>query len=230
MTSEPTLPVSIPNPHPVEAASLSLLYIRTTKGLNYIYELREKDIKIGSSNDNDLILDDDGISRLHASLKRDANGNYIIRDENSTNLTKLNEQTLVPERDYQLQSGNQIKLGPIRLVFTSQKNIPSPGSSIGLSLLYVRSNKEPYHAYELHKDVISIGRSDTDDIYLTNTSVSRGHATLSLSDNGVYKLRDQESANGTSHNGQILKKDQDYSLKSGDQIRVGETELIFVKL
>ena len=68
-----------------------------------------------------------------------------------------------------------------------------------------------------------IGRS-AESLPLTDTTVSRRHAELTP-DNGKWFLRDLESANGTFVNGELIHGRTE--LASGDQVRCGETLLLF---
>lgn len=68
-----------------------------------------------------------------------------------------------------------------------------------------------------------IGRS-AESLPLTDTTVSRRHAELTP-DNGKWFLRDLESANGTFVNGELIHGRVE--LAQGDQVRCGETLLLF---
>lgn len=50
--------------------------------------------RIGRSKENDLVIDNLGLSRHHAMLARDISGNIRLSDENSTNGTFLNRQRI----------------------------------------------------------------------------------------------------------------------------------------
>jgi pSer/pThr/pTyr-binding forkhead associated (FHA) protein len=66
-----------------------------------------------------------------------------------------------------------------------------------------------------------IGRSADNDIVISDKSVSRYHATISL-ENGRYVVRDLESQNGTWVSGRRVGSVQ---LADGDRIRFGDAEL-----
>ncbi|HUR13658.1 MAG TPA: DUF3662 and FHA domain-containing protein [Mycobacteriales bacterium] len=67
-----------------------------------------------------------------------------------------------------------------------------------------------------------IGRGAEADVQLTDTGVSRKHAELRLVDDAV-EVHDLGSTNGTYVNGQRVKT---ASLRDGDRVRVGTTELV----
>ena len=79
----------------------------------------------------------------------------------------------------------------------------------------------------LNNKIMSIGRNSDCDIFLEDRFVSRLHASLHRLGNGKYALRDDESTNGTFINGKRLKSFQEYLLYDRDEIKIGDTLLIF---
>src|SRR5262249_1536906 len=69
-----------------------------------------------------------------------------------------------------------------------------------------------------------IGRG-SDQLPLTDNTVSRRHAELHPTNKGEWILKDLGSANGSYVNGSRV--DNTYTLKLGDQIRVGRSLLVF---
>jgi FHA domain len=98
---------------------------------------------------------------------------------------------------------------------------PSPHR---LGVLILRQGEESGRAFEVHKDRLSIGRSRESDIVLEDQAVSRIHAILTRDEAGTYRLRDQNSANGTYVNSQRI---SEYVLEDGDEIQVGLMVLEF---
>ncbi len=90
----------------------------------------------------------------------------------------------------------------------------------------VRQGKEPGRTYDMRKDHMTIGRSRESDIFLEDLAVSRLHATIYRDEMGGYSLRDENSANGTSVNGQRV---SEVPLQEGDEIQLGQTILAFVR-
>lgn len=77
--------------------------------------------------------------------------------------------------------------------------------------------------YPIYQLPVRIGRGSTVDIHLDeDLTVSRNHAEIQMQ-NGVLWIFDQQSAHGTQVNGVV--KDA-CSLKPGDRIRVGQSELL----
>ena len=73
---------------------------------------------------------------------------------------------------------------------------------------------------------MSIGRSRESDIFLEDLAVSRLHASIYRDDQGSYILRDENSANGTSVNGQRV---NEHRLSEGDEVQVGQTTMTFTR-
>jgi pSer/pThr/pTyr-binding forkhead associated (FHA) protein len=91
-------------------------------------------------------------------------------------------------------------------------------------VIVVRQGKEPGRSYEIRKDRLSMGRSRESDIFLEDLAVSRLHASIYRDPGGNYHLRDENSANGTTVNGQRI---SDHLLQEGDEIQLGQTVLSF---
>lgn len=77
--------------------------------------------------------------------------------------------------------------------------------------------------YEMSKPIITIGRNPDNDIIIQNPTVSRTHAKIYFR-NGVYNIKDENSTSGILLNGRNI---TEYSLKHGDQLQLGESNLYF---
>lgn len=69
--------------------------------------------------------------------------------------------------------------------------------------------------------VLTIGRSQENDIVINDAKVSRIHLQLVISDNETYSVVDLNSANGTYVNGERIYGEA--KLKQNDEIRIGDT-------
>src|SRR6266516_3555751 len=79
--------------------------------------------------------------------------------------------------------------------------------------------------FELAGPVLGVGRDGTNAVHLHDTEVSRRHAELRLTLDGIgYRVYDRGSANGVFVNGEPAK---DAVLRSGDQVQVGQTVLVY---
>lgn len=81
------------------------------------YEIRKDSLSIGRSRESDIFLEDLAVSRLHASIVNQGNGNYALKDEGSANGTKINGQLVGKYQTFPLQDGDRIQLGQTVLVF-----------------------------------------------------------------------------------------------------------------
>jgi pSer/pThr/pTyr-binding forkhead associated (FHA) protein len=87
----PTLTIQLPNLPPVD------------------HIIRDEMITIGRMKGNTIALDDSSVSISHAKITR-SNGEFFVKDLNSTNGTMLNGQSIVEAR---LRDGDQIKFGEV---------------------------------------------------------------------------------------------------------------------
>lgn len=76
-------------------------------------------INIGRGSENHLVLESDSVSRRHCRLKK-KDGAWTVTDLNSTNGTYVND---VQVKSYQLQRGDQIKVGDTIFKYLSGSDI-----------------------------------------------------------------------------------------------------------
>ena len=75
--------------------------------------------RIGRSMDNEMSLDDHSISRRHAEIHRENNGQFYVYDRESTNGVYVNNRKVIKHR---LSEGDIIEIGDILLRFTQHPN------------------------------------------------------------------------------------------------------------
>ncbi len=95
--------------------------------------------------------------------------------------------------------------------------------------LILRLKDSVMEEFTLEKDLISIGRSQENDIVIDNIAISRRHAQIELKEEAGYVVRDLQSSNGTSLNG-IKIEGRDYALKEGDILGLAKFELVVKQL
>jgi signal transduction histidine kinase len=79
--------------------------------------------------------------------------------------------------------------------------------------------------FDLTGPVLGIGRDASNPLRLHDTEVSRRHAEFRLTLDGTgYRVYDRNSANGVYVNGQPVR---DAVLRSGDQVQIGQTVLVY---
>jgi len=86
------------------------------------FKVNEGRNSIGSKASNDITIQDHQVSSLHGLILYKKN-KFILTDELSTNGTLLNGEELVPRDTYELNDGDEIKIGDTSLLFkTAFKN------------------------------------------------------------------------------------------------------------
>jgi len=88
-------------------------------------------LRIGKAPENDLVLADETVSRVHFEIVRDAKG-YLVRDMKSTNGTFLDSAEV---KEAYLRAGSVIKAGEVELKFTPFEErieiLPSEKEALG---------------------------------------------------------------------------------------------------
>jgi hypothetical protein len=132
------------------------------------------------------------------------------------------------------QAAGAAEAGPPAVAPIVPVTPPPQAVGPGQTLLYERP---PVHAasallrgsagtFEVAKDVVVLGRSRRSDIVLTDPNVSRQHAEIRR-DGVEFVIRDLDSTNGMRVNGRAVKQ---ASLRAGDRIELGTTELRFERM
>lgn len=108
ISMEPT--PNMANPELLQEATLSIV-----KGpqVGNVFHLRVPELTIGRSPQCDIFLNDMTVSRMHATLKREASG-YRIVDADSFNGLWLNNQNV---KDAVLRDGDVVQIGTFCLVY-----------------------------------------------------------------------------------------------------------------
>ncbi|MBL8825154.1 MAG: FHA domain-containing protein [Planctomycetia bacterium] len=96
-----------------------------------------------------------------------------------------------------------------------------------MASLYVIQGSDEGKRFELTTQVVGLGREANNTVRLHDTEASRRHSELRLLPNGTHQLLDLGSSNGTFVNGKMIK---DVVLKPGDEIRIGQTTLVYLAL
>lgn len=95
---------------PLEAAEMELFPLAKKLGASF----RDR-ITIGRTENNDVVIADPSVSRLHAYV-RHANG-WVVADAGSKNGTWLGDEHLEPRREAALPAGAVIRFGDVHLIF-----------------------------------------------------------------------------------------------------------------
>jgi pSer/pThr/pTyr-binding forkhead associated (FHA) protein len=74
-------------------------------------------VTLGRGPENDVVIDDATLSRVHLVLMRAADGSWTLRDAGSSNGSRLAGQRLEPGKPLPLPTGTRIEAGSVRLTF-----------------------------------------------------------------------------------------------------------------
>ena len=111
----------------------------------------KKRISIGRTHENDIVLDNRGVSRKHAQIEFNDNAAVII-DNESLNGTFVNNSKVSEEI---LRSGDTITIGKYSLVYHSETgHQPSNAGMDGTMILKTKKQKEMLKQDKLDKEVI----------------------------------------------------------------------------
>jgi len=80
----------------------------------YRFKLDRDKVSIGRSADNDIIVDDPSVSSLHCTMER-VEGGYILRDRNSTNGMRLDEEEMAI---IDLRNDSDIRIGDVQFDYS----------------------------------------------------------------------------------------------------------------
>ncbi len=190
---------------------------------------------LGRATDNDIVLEHPLVSRHHAQVTRQEDGDYLISDLGSANGLTVNGQR-VPQR--LLANGDTLTVGPtgqvalqfrVSLGFLPAEGLRpgDPDRRAGGSPSAQPKPAQPAAPMtgQLNlkgMEAISIGRASDNRIVLDHPQVSRHHALIERMGTR-YRIRDLKSSNGVFVNGARVEREA--WLKEGDEIRIGSMKL-----
>lgn len=196
-----------------------IITIVTPEGKPESYNLegfRKNRIIAGRAHQNDIVIDNAYVSRVHCSFYRDDN-NWYITDENSRHGLLFRGEKI---KSLQLNDGDKVCIeNPensfVIISFSIRESLPSgedPQPVYGIQ------------TYKLNKKNIMIGRSSECDIILSHPTVSRKHCLITF-EKGHYYISDNHSTNGVILNSLPLENKQ--ILKPSDRIIITSYTIIF---
>ena len=158
---------------------------------------------LGRSDDNEVVLKDDLVSRHHAKLEW-SEGVPCLTDLGSNNGTLVNGGEIEPRVPLRLKEGDVISIGSFTLTVRlspAAERPPLPAaearhvaiSSSAPSLVVATSKGAKEFA--LTQESLTIGRDPGNDIVIDDSAVSRRHAKLQRMPRG-YEIADLGSTNG----------------------------------
>lgn len=209
------------------------LIMRRGPEIGKIYHLVSSIIQIGRGKRNDVVIDDNEVSREHCRFVKHK-GYYELYDLDSSNGTFVNGQRVqdswVIQQNCIIELGDSItfefKLDPLDTQDTSTLRTTTARLNplVTQVFLVVTIQSQPTRAiYALEDEVITIGRAADNKVIIIEPEISRYHMKLERTVRG-YMLTDLGSTNGTVLNGVLIKDSR--LLVSGDTIRIGTTIVI----
>lgn len=208
----------------------------------------KKRLSIGRTPDNDIILDNRGVSRKHAQIEFNENAAVII-DNQSLNGTFVNNRKVTEEI---LRDRDQIMIGKYTLEYhTDVSHDASAANMDGTMVLNTKKHKEllqqdqndreilnrmgasvlvgedntDFSEYRIDRNVTTIGRAKFVHVHAKGFMLSGIQAKIVKEDEG-YTLVNLGRKGKTKLNGELVDKNL---LKNGDIIQVGKSTYRFVE-
>jgi predicted component of type VI protein secretion system len=132
-------------------------------------------LTVGSAPDNDLVVEEVSVSRVHALLHQ-LNGGWFIEDCGSRNGTSVNGRQLTSM--HPLRTGDEVRLGRARLVFCGQVS-PSGNPTEAVA------DRPPITARERDVLVALCAPLANGDIFTEPATVREMAAELTVSENAI---------------------------------------------
>jgi pSer/pThr/pTyr-binding forkhead associated (FHA) protein len=209
------------------------------------YEFEQARIAIGRGTGADVRLPDLSVSEVHATLQQQGS-HYTLRDEGSTNGTRVNGVALVAQRPRALTEDDTIEIGEFTLVFgtgpaRAQAVTPERTASLARRMLRELLGREHSAAAPPCLRVVDgpdrgllvnlgeppsklvVGRGEEADVRLSDRDVSRLHFCV-LRDEGGATAKDMESKNGLDVNSKRMRERR---LRHGDTLRLGSSAIVY---
>jgi pSer/pThr/pTyr-binding forkhead associated (FHA) protein len=203
---------------------------------------------IGRTNDNDIVIDNLAVSRLHAVLEKDK-GEYYIRDCDSLNGTLVNNKKIGRAK---LQHGDEIAIGKHKLIVQRRTGIdipdgtnvapfdqtviigpnehpaqpnPRPQPVICSGPRLIEKTKSGEIVIEINKPNLILGKDREADVEVDGLFVAKQHAEI-VKENGDYVIRHLNGYRKVSVGGKPI---SECVLEDNAEIRIGNSEFIFQK-
>jgi pSer/pThr/pTyr-binding forkhead associated (FHA) protein len=218
----------------VPAIAFARLMVNVVGKAPYEYTIAKRAITIGRSPraNNDIVLPDDGmISRRHARIEMDSDGQLTLYDIDTTNGTRVNGQRVDNKT---LKNGDEIIVGATRILFYQDAMDTAPllpaSSTLKTSFdnaagarLVLTDGSQDLDDFVLATETV-IGRGVTNDIVLPDRSVGTRHARIVRGAPTTLEVLDSDHL--TLLNGSPVSSAAT-PIKSGDRIGIGTLTLRF---
>jgi len=208
----------------------------------------KKRVSIGRTPDNDIVLDNRGVSRRHAQIEF-SDDQAIIIDNESLNGTFVNSSRITEEV---LKDKDAIIIGKFTMVYNSvAEKAANPFEADGTMVLQTRKQREllakdeknrsitadsgasvllgengaEFEQFAIERNVITIGRSGLANVKAKGFLLSGIQAKIAREEDGFWIVNLGKKGK-TKINGEHVDR---YRLKNDDIIQVGKTVFRFVE-
>ena len=200
--------------------------------------------KIGRAPDNDIVIDNLAVSRLH-SLIEENNGEHYIKDCDSLNGTIVNARRVGRTL---LNDGDEIQIGKHKLTFRkhgSKEIAVTPNTDRFDQTVILRAGKQtpPVETKEVSRprprlvardktgdrvieigdSNLTLGKDEASDIAIAGLFIAKRHAEISKT-NGHYVIRHISGYRKLTVGGKPVKEQV---LKNNDLIKIGKKKFVF---
>jgi pSer/pThr/pTyr-binding forkhead associated (FHA) protein len=182
--------------------------------------LVEDVFRIGQDADNNLVIDEPGVSTLHAEIRAE-NGYHYASDCDSEAGTFVNGERI--GKHYQLRSDDRLRVGEVELLLidpVKSKLRLEAAPRWSLQVIKGQDAGKKFHV----SGSMTFGRSVKCELCFADMELSRRHCEFFLK-NDVLEIKDLASANGVYVND---KKVDTAILQAGDQLRMGSVTLLVI--
>ena len=190
---------------------------------------------LGRSENNDIQLNSNAVSRNHARVFTDGTHCYV-EDLNSSNGVFVDGNRIFGSSE--IVAGSQIRIGDYLLLLQTREQRPAPAApqpsaapfrqqhsgAIGFARLIRLGDVLEGETFSLTELENTVGRTEDNTILLSDPSVSRQHSKIVL-DQGRYVVIDLGSSNGTRVNAHLIT--QPSLINPSDIVRFGNVRFVF---
>lgn len=202
-----------------------------------VYPLSDEPVRVGRLSTADIVLDrpERYVSKNHCEMVL-REGRVLIRDLGSTNGTIMKGGKLPANVYHEWQTGEEVMLGPFKLILKSRKeleSVPSPPAEatsrapttrVHIYYHLVCEDAEPSRVPLVGDRPIVIGRLSDCEMVIPHPHVSKRHCRIQVGEDGV-EIVDLRSTNGTHLLNQRLPAHVPVPWKGDDKITIGEFEI-----
>jgi len=200
--------------------------------------------KIGRAPDNDIVIDNLAVSRVHSVIEEN-NGAHYIRDCDSLNGTIVNARRVGKTL---LSDGDEIRIGKHKLTFRKHGSrqiavTPSTDRFDQTVIMHTDKQAPPVHTnevsrprprlvekdktgdrvFEIGDSNLTMGNDDNSDVEIAGLFIAKRHAEISK-ENGHYVIRHISGHRKLMVGGRPVKE---RVLKNNDLIKIGKKEFVF---